>query len=105
MLRKSRAGSLPGEEKRLGNLRGHWCPVPEDQGRLLDGDTVWTEVTAGEDLAWEVLCSSCAAESLCVRATRDGEWGIQRGLDGRRPGRGGYALSCQLCSRGTELCE
>ena len=64
---EERRGSLLGEEMGLGNLSGH-CGVQ----CLSIGDGCWMvtrglEVCAAEEeLGWEVLHSSCAAESLCV---------------------------------------
>lgn len=64
---KSRGGSLLGEEMGLGNLSRR-CSV--QCLSIRDGCWMVTrglEVSAAEEeLGWEVLRSSCAAESLCV---------------------------------------
>ena len=72
---KSR-GSLLGEEMRLGDLKGHsgvQCLSIRDSccmvTRGLEGSHIWRGTGVGG-----TVCSSCAAESQCGVAIRDGVW-------------------------------
>lgn len=69
-----------GEERRLGNVKGLWCPVPELQGWLLDGNKGFGGKPQLERNWGGRYCAPLVQQSLCVGWPSETEYGEFKGV-------------------------